>query len=121
MLGQQCGKQEPAEVDDSTQLPVQDGLEQKVADDEKGTQSEGQVEDVADVESHVYSICCIFFPVIHIQIGILGFWDCPYVDSRFVSHRTAICYFEKKNTRTAPPYRTNVGQTHHNGSHRTTA
>jgi hypothetical protein len=31
--------QEPAEVDDSAQLPVQDRLEQKVADDEKGIQS----------------------------------------------------------------------------------
>jgi hypothetical protein len=64
------GEQGPAEVDDSAQLPVQDGLEQEVAHHEKGTQSEGQVEDIADVESHVYWLHIffrsyfIFFPLL---------------------------------------------------------
>jgi hypothetical protein len=73
------------------------------------------------------------------RISIFGFWDCPYVDSRFfriashrtAPHRTAICFFEKKehtHCNTAPQFaifrkktriaphrtasRTNVGQMH---------
>jgi hypothetical protein len=44
------------------------------------------------------------------RISIFGFWDCPYVDSRFfriAPHRTApqFAFLRKKNTRTATPHR----------------